>query len=127
MRCFVYGSLRPGEYNYDRVGGSSHDPQPGTISGRLYDTGWGYPQAKLDEEGTIIGDVVYFGNDNWKHIVSMEEGAGYEMHEVTVTFADGSTATHAAWHYKGIPHGNAVESGDWLNREDDEPSGAVLD
>jgi gamma-glutamylcyclotransferase (GGCT)/AIG2-like uncharacterized protein YtfP len=119
MRCFVYGSLRPGDYNHERVGGST-DARPATTKGQLYDSGHGYPLAKLDEEGTIVGDVVYFGPEAWKDIVDMEEGAGYVMQEVTVTFTDDdSSATIPAWHYERDIEPDwqdPVSSGDWFDR-----------
>ena len=53
---FVYGTLRPGDVRWDVlepfvVDGGWND----TVAGRLFDTGFDYPAAVFDGEGTIHG------------------------------------------------------------------------
>lgn len=126
MRCFVYGTLRPGDYNHERVGGST-DARRATASGRLYCVfpSGGYPGAKFQEEGTIVGDVVYFGHKRWPFIMDMETGAGYSLVEIPVTYEDGSVETMRAFQYDRQPDGPWIESGDWFDFQ--EPSDWIED
>lgn len=53
---FVYGTLRFGDVRWcflePFVGDGGH---PDLVAGALYDTGNGYPAARFDQPGTIIG------------------------------------------------------------------------
>ena len=55
---FVYGTLRPGQQRWPFlepfVMDEGHDE---SVVGTLYDTGHGYPAAKFDRPGTILGRV----------------------------------------------------------------------
>ena len=112
---FVYGTLRPGSYNAwyasDRV------DRDCTVNGRIYFVSreGGYPVAKLDEEGTIHGDVIWLedDSDDYAAICAMEEGAGYTSRWVEVVDSEGQSYEAWAWHYDYEPGGRWIESGDW--------------
>lgn len=121
---FVYGTLRPGEYNYDRTikDAVRWCIQPAEVRGRLYhvlgsnDQRPIYPVAKLDEEGTIKG--VLLGLDpnhpGVQHMISMELGAGYVAMATSVRY--GSRVQDAAvFHYDGTRLGGLITSGDWAD------------
>lgn len=120
MKCFVYGSLRVGDYNADRFGPPG-EVRLATAKGALYHVSpytRVYPVAKFDEEGIIIGEVRDFPAQEWKNIVYMEEGAGYKLWPVVVAYEDGTFEAVVGWHYIRRPLGPLVESGDWLADRD---------
>lgn len=113
---FVYGTLRPGSYNhwYEEEG---VDPNC-TARGRLYFVHGhsGFPVADFDEEGVIVGDVIWLRDDSqdFQDICNMELGAGYTLRDIEVTDAEGSTYTAYAWHYPQKLRGKRIPDGDWL-------------
>lgn len=120
IACFVYGTLRPRAWN-DR-GGYENIRRECTVEGKVY---WvsgrsGYPVAKLDESGRISGDVLWFPKNSgeWHSIVRMEEGAGYELWDVTALASNGDEIPAVAWHYRGVPRGKLIPDGDWLKAHD---------
>lgn len=124
---FVYGSLRPGQYNFDRVnawikGQVLRPVASGMIVGyRLYSLG-AYPALKI--VGGSPGDLVVYGDVlecppmlfDW--IDRMEKGADYKPVEVSVLQQGTSEElTATAWLYRGdVDDAPLVESGDWLKR-----------
>lgn len=133
---FVYGTLRPGWYNFDLL-------QPAvvaqveadcSIEGQLFHVLGGYadhpmfPVANLDLPGRIRGCLLVVETEvwTWDIVHRMELDAGYTEREVQV--ADESTSvrttgergfrhpevTALAFHY---PHrtGARIESGDWAD------------
>ena len=117
---FVYGTLRPGDYNHGRWGLAEDNVMRGvTAPGALYHVSpWSrvYPCAKFDEEGTITGDILFFeeGSDHLAGIDRMEIGAGYEVREGVVTLPDGKEMKCQAYHYVRKAPGPRIESGDWF-------------
>lgn len=90
MKLFIYGTLRPGEYNYDMmepvVVGT---PSPGRARGCLFDTGVGYPVMALrrcDPYCRTVGDIVEVNQRHWRwaDILEMEVGAGYDIRRIDV-------------------------------------------
>jgi gamma-glutamylcyclotransferase (GGCT)/AIG2-like uncharacterized protein YtfP len=116
---FVFGTLRPGDYNHDRFGGIKEVIRNVTVPGRLYhaipNRGRIYPGARFDEEGTIIGDILVYesGCNELEHVVRMEIGAGYSIFPVTATTEDGESILCIAFQYER-PHGALIPSGDWF-------------
>lgn len=116
---FVYGTLRYGEGNYswcqDAV---RYVLRNCATEGRIY---WvygtqGYPVAKLDEDGKIKGDILWFEKDHpdYRDVVRMELGAGYEIRNVRVECEGGEHRDCLAFHYIGKPNGRLISSGDWV-------------
>ncbi len=113
---FVYGTLRPGRYNAwysaERIDRNC------TTNGQIFFVSelGGFPVAKLDAEGTIIGDVIWLeeGGEDHVSIDRMERGAGYEMRSIQVCTPEGRTFEAYAWHYKYEPMGPLIEDGDWV-------------
>lgn len=57
MHVFVYGTLVPGDVRYHFVEPYVAARHRTTATGRVYDTGLGYPAARFDQTGTIEGWV----------------------------------------------------------------------
>ncbi len=55
---FVYGTLKPGDVRWPIIEPHVVSTRPAAVSGRLYDTGRGYPAAVFDRVGTIRGVVL---------------------------------------------------------------------
>lgn len=116
---FVYGTLRVGQGNFRWAQEAvRHVLLNCTTKGRIYFVHGrrGFPVAKLDEEGTILGDVLWFDpqHPDFDGVVSMELGAGYEMKDVTVTTEDGELEA-CAFHYIWDDMGEWIRSGDWVS------------
>jgi len=55
---FVYGTLQPGEVRWRFLAPFVTGPGPlDTTTGRLFDTGWGYPAAVFDGSARVLGRV----------------------------------------------------------------------
>lgn len=115
---FVYGTLRLGHNNFswaqDAVVYALTDC---TAEGTIYfvSPGGGYPVAKFDEVGTIIGDVLWFDpkHPEYNAVVQMEINAGYELRSITITHPDGTKMQCLTFHYLRKPGGPRIEDGDW--------------
>lgn len=118
-RIFVYGTLRVGQYNYSWCEEAVEKAIKNcTASGRIYfvdPLGAGYPVAKLDEHGTIYGDILYFNTAHplFDAVVRMELGAGYVARNIQVTTPKGRQVDCQAFHYLRIPRGSLIREGDW--------------
>lgn len=119
VAVFVYGTLRYGEGNYswcqEAVRYVLRDCK---VDGRIYwvyDT-QGYPVAKLDEDGKIVGDILWFERDHpiYRNVVSMEIRAGYEIRNIRVECEGGEHRDCIAFHYTNKPTGRLIKSGDWV-------------
>lgn len=129
MLCFVYGSLRPGEYNFERCVDTSDLEEVilnVTARGRLFhvwETSLAYPVARFDlTDGIIRGDLLRLRHPSrtWDWIHGMEAGAGYVLVDLNVELESGLSVRAHAWHYPAEDHGEEVPDGDWkalLDRE----------
>jgi gamma-glutamylcyclotransferase (GGCT)/AIG2-like uncharacterized protein YtfP len=113
---FVYGTLRPGGVRWHHLApfvdeGSGADA---LVDGALYDTGHGYPAARFDEPGTIVGKVYALLDPDaaLAHLDEVEGAVAGLYHRVVVHTHDGAEA----WAYEC---GDAalllrpIDSGDW--------------
>lgn len=118
MRAFVYGTLRGGG-TPACVRGTVYNVSPRFVS---------YPVARFERtDKWIVGEVVDFNEkDEWPFVVSMEEGAGYELVYVCVEYPDdeGIYEWLPAWQYIYEPRGPEVPSGDWA--KPNYPEGRIL-
>jgi gamma-glutamylcyclotransferase (GGCT)/AIG2-like uncharacterized protein YtfP len=113
---FMYGSLQPGYWNYDRfLTGELTLAVPATARGHLYYVPAGYPVAKFDGYGSIFGTRlrINLASEAWLHIWAMERGAGYDL--VEVALVDGTRAL--AFEYPGlVDPALCIEDGRWRDR-----------
>lgn len=121
---FVYGSLRPGEYNSVRTGAEDAAEvlfRNVRIKGRMKPVSHsgGYPVVDVltETDSTIEGDILMMDadGDEYFHIMRMETGAGYVPVAVTVD-VDGNQVACLVWHYVGFDELSTeiVKSGDWI-------------
>jgi gamma-glutamylcyclotransferase (GGCT)/AIG2-like uncharacterized protein YtfP len=130
---FVYGTLRPGERNHDRLlRGSIRSEEPGLLPGAVLYEGPGYPYAVAEGHGTVSGEIVTALPGTYDELLDaldrLEEyqpddpRSLYERVAREVTAADGRSAR--AWVYLAAPAvaarlralGRLIEGGDWRTR-----------
>lgn len=119
-RILTYGSLRKGEYNFERMKATYPDLTfigTSEIKGYdLFDLNGSYPGIKSsqDPEKTLVVDMMECGESCFNSINRMELGANYTAETVMV-----NEIPHTIYVYQGSAR-KLVESGDWsryLNHE----------
>lgn len=113
-RLCVYGSLRKGDYNFDRFlnyFGKDFEYQETTeITGyKLYSLG-AYPfvQKTDNEKNKLIVDIIKVSEECANNIDMMERGAGYNIDTINI---NGEECTIYTMDREGDV---LVESGDWI-------------
>ncbi|VXB34821.1 gamma-glutamylcyclotransferase family protein [Nocardioides sp. AX2bis] len=98
-RLFVYGTLAPGQLNEHVLAGIPGRWEPGAVTGRLVDEGWGaasgYRSVVLETAGEPVRGSVLTSPallDHWSRLDEFE-GEGYERVPAEVALADGSWVT----------------------------------
>lgn len=89
---FVYGTLLPGHLRWPILEPFVAAHHPATVVGSLFDTGFGYPAARFDDEpgsGRIVEGVVvhlhaHRATEAWSTLDAVE-GEGYDRVAVTTT------------------------------------------
>jgi len=117
---FVYGTLRVGQYNYDRSFSQSEivvvrnvvvrDHSLYVLKRHQY-----YPYATEREGGEIVGDVIWMDRNTYEWIRDMERGSGYD--EKLVVTTDGKTCIMFVANpvYRGQLLENSTEiGGSWI-------------
>lgn len=121
---FVYGTLRDGgrlHYGYaEGIRKIRHEAQ---ANGVLYFPGHrGFPGARFDEDGTMIGDLLWYPieAETFHSVIRMELGAGYSLVAVQATYNRPTGRPHrkviealAFQHDHSGPHYERVPGNDW--------------
>jgi gamma-glutamylcyclotransferase (GGCT)/AIG2-like uncharacterized protein YtfP len=111
---FVYGTLMPGEPLWPALAPFAVAWEEATASGRIWDTGHGYPGVRFDGAGTTVpGVLVVLDPPRLAAAIDMldqieEEGSLYRRVEV-------STSGGRAWAYEwlGPTEGLTLLAGGW--------------
>ena len=116
---FCYGTLLPGEERWQFLAPFVLAYEPDQVSGRIYDTGLGYPAALFDRVGVIHGFRFRLDPAQLLDALSLLdeiEGAVEGLyHRVQVTTAMGAQVH--AYQYEGTPEGLVdIPEGNWLTR-----------
>jgi len=117
VQIIAYGTLMTGEPNH-RFCRNAVAIQPCTITGTLYDTGWGFPAFVPGDTGAVRAELIEIPPAN---LLAMDRLEGYprlyDRQQILATLADGSTVE--AWVYvmnRLPPQATVIASGDWKNR-----------
>lgn len=118
-RVFCYGTLLPGQERWIHLEPYVIDQFADRVGGRLYDTGLGYPAARFDEVGNIVGRTFELDRsaaDEALDLLDEIEGAVEGLyHRVSLVTMTGARAF--AYQYGGPPEVlRAIRSGSWLDR-----------
>jgi gamma-glutamylcyclotransferase (GGCT)/AIG2-like uncharacterized protein YtfP len=116
QRLFVYGTLAPGQPNAHILAGVPGEWQAATVTGTLFEEGWGaalgYPGIVLDEHGGEVRGLVFSSASLAEHWARLDEfeGEGYERVLTAVKLADGTVSD--AYIYRlsqyGLPPSSAA-------------------
>jgi gamma-glutamylcyclotransferase (GGCT)/AIG2-like uncharacterized protein YtfP len=100
---FVYGTLMPGRLRWPILAPFAHGHRPTTVSGKLYDSGNGWPVAVFGDDGEVPGVLVELDpelvNEALPLLDEVEGTATELLRRVEVVTADGERA----WAYH-CPH-----------------------
>ena len=116
---FCYGTLLPGEERWPFLAPFVLGHEPDQVSGRIYDTGLGYPAALFDRVGIIHGVRFRLESQRLSEALSLldevEGGVAGLYHRVSLVTAMG-VRVHA-YQYGGDLEGLVdVPDGNWLAR-----------
>lgn len=115
MKFAFYGSLRKGQYNYDRcIAGCKHDYLGvARVNGfKMWSLG-PYPTITLgDKNDQIVVDLFDIHDEAVQRFIeSMERGAGYSVGNVEI-----NDEQYTLYYYHKEPrNAEAVENGDWVD------------
>jgi gamma-glutamylcyclotransferase (GGCT)/AIG2-like uncharacterized protein YtfP len=110
-RVFVYGTLRRGEANHDRIAGALRLGPARAVGFSLLDMG-PYPGMRPGS-GVVFGEL-YAVDDRHLEALDDFEGHPHLFKRSTITLADGSKAEAWLWH--GPPRGTPLAHGDYSTR-----------
>ena len=116
---FIYGTLGPGQERWPHLAPFVDDEgRDDSVPGALYDTGNGYPAARFDVPGRILGSVYSLRVDRLDEcleILDEVEGAVLDLfRRVAITTSSGVEAW--AYEYCGETQLPEIASGSWVNR-----------
>ena len=119
VQIIAYGTLMTGERNH-RFCQNALSIQPCTITGTIYDTGWGFPAFRPEGDATVRAELIEIPIADWPAMDHLEGYPRlYDRMLVPATLEDGSTVK--AWVYvmNIIPsQAKVIPSGSWKDRED---------
>ena len=126
MNFFVYGTLRRGQSNYQRLIDSKEGFEfvgPAVTINKYTMLSSGIPFVHKQPEASVIKGEVFMVWDN-KLIKSLDaleghrdgERQGYHREQTPVRLDNGMNMSAWIYFFYGVPHGSIVQSGDWLNR-----------
>lgn len=118
---FAYGTLRKGDYNYERFKHGIKYMQDYRLNNyRLYNLG-SYPVAieARSSNDSILCDILEITDKVYQEIKNMELGAGYQETNTGLT-VHGPDSNLYIFTMSKIPEGASfIKSGDWFNRKEE--------
>ena len=113
----AYGTLRSGEHN-ERFCRNAVYRRSATISGTLYDTGWGFPAFVPEEKTKVAVELIEIPIRDWADVDRLEGYPRlYDRMLMDFTLDNGETVQ--AWIYtmNHLPEqAEVIPSGDWKAR-----------
>jgi len=107
---FVYGTLKPGEKMFRHISHTVKDAVPACVSGRLYETPFGYPLLVMSgaEDELLINGVLLTAAEGCYEemirIIDVIEGeAGLEKGETEVLLESGYRVRAIVYFYRQAP------------------------
>ena len=114
VKLIVYGTLMSGEPNH-RFCRNAVNITPCTITGTLYDTGYGFP-AFVPESGSVVkAELIEIPLADWADVDRLEGYPRlYDRQLFSAKFADGSEATGWVYIMNSLPPmATVIPGGDW--------------
>ena len=114
VKLIVYGTLMSGERNH-RFCRNAVSLTPCTITGTLYDTGYGFPAFVPESGGVINAELIEIPLAEWVDIDRLEGYPRlYDRQLLQATLADGGKTTGWIYIMNTLPPmTKVIESGSW--------------
>ena len=114
VKLIVYGTLMSGERNH-RFCRNAVSITPCTVSGTLYDTGYGFPAFMPEGNTTVQAELIEIPLADWADIDRLEGYPRlYDRQLLQATLADGTIDTGWVYIMNTLPPmAKVIESGNW--------------
>ena len=114
VKLIVYGTLMTGERNH-RFCRNAVSITPCTVTGTLYDTGYGFPAFIPEGDGVVKAELIEIPLADWADVDRLEGYPRlYDRQLSQATLADGGEATGWVYIMTELPEqAKVIESGDW--------------
>ena len=114
VKLIVYGTLMSGESNH-RFCRNAVNITPCTITGTLYDTGYGFPAFVPEGENTVTAELIEIPFEDWEAVDRLEGYPRlYDRLMFPAKLADGTDTTGWVYVMHNLPEmATVIESGSW--------------
>ena len=114
VKLIVYGTLMSGESNH-RFCRNAVSITPCTVTGTLYDTGYGFPAFVPEGDGAVKAELIEIPLADWADVDRLEGYPRlYDRQLLQATLADGGEATGWVYIMTELPEqAKVIESGSW--------------
>ena len=114
VKLIVYGTLMSGESNH-RFCRNAVNITPCTITGTLYDTGYGFPAFVPEGENTVTAELIEIPFEDWEAVDRLEGYPRlYDRLMFPAKLADGADTTGWVYVMHNLPEmATVIESGSW--------------
>ena len=114
VKLIVYGTLMSGERNH-RFCRNAVSITSCTVTGTLYDTGYGFPAFMPEGDGVVKAELIEIPLADWADVDRLEGYPRlYDRQLLQATLTDGGEATGWVYIMTELPEqAKVIESGDW--------------
>ena len=114
VKLIVYGTLMSGERNH-RFCRNAVSINPCTITGTLYDTGFGFPAFVPEGENMVAAELIEIPFEDWEAVDRLEGYPRlYDRLMFPAKLADGTDTTGWVYVMHNLPEmAQVIESGSW--------------
>ena len=114
VKLIVYGTLMSGESNH-RFCRNAVNITPCTITGTLYDTGYGFPAFVPEGENTVAAELIEIPFEDWEAVDRLEGYPRlYDRQLYPGKLADGTEVSGWVYIMTELPdQAKVIESGSW--------------
>ena len=114
VKLIVYGTLMSGERNH-RFCRNAVNITPCTITGTLYDTGYGFPAFVPEGDGMVNAELIEIPIEDWAAVDGLEGYPRlYDRQLMQATLTDGGETTGWVYIMNTLPPmATVIESGNW--------------
>ena len=114
VKLIVYGTLMSGERNHGFCR-NAVSITPCTITGTLYDTGYGFPAFVPEGENTVAAELIEIPFEDWEAVDRLEGYPRlYDRLMLPAKLADGTDTSGWVYVMHNLPEmAQIIESGSW--------------
>ena len=114
VKLIVYGTLMSGERNH-LFCRNAVNITPCTVTGTLYDTGYGFPAFVPDGDGVVKAELIEIPIEDWATVDGLEGYPRlYDRQLMQAMLADGGEATGWVYIMNTLPPmATVIDNGSW--------------